>query len=123
MLSSAQAVSTPQLPMPMPVNTMTKASMRVRICFVRFLFVFLILFLLSFHLYFASGLFSMIAFRSLAIIYVNTLLCVVNKFIGVCPLLLQPMPPALLLPLLARGFACGIPYAALRFSFRLRCLV
>ena len=43
----------------------------------RFLFVFLILFLLSFHLYFASGLFSMIAFRSLAIIYVNTLLCVV----------------------------------------------
>lgn len=75
----------------------------------RFLFVFLILFLLSFHLYFASGLFSMIAFRSLAIIYVNTLLCVVNKFIGVCPLLLQPMPPALLLPLLARGFACGTP--------------
>ena len=59
----------------------------------------------------------MIALRSLAMIYVNTLLCVVNKFIGVWPLLLQPMPPALLLPLLARGFAFGIPYAAGVFLF------
>ena len=52
---SAQAVSTPQLPMPMPVNTMTKASMRVRICFVRFLFVFLILFLIVLSFVFRFG--------------------------------------------------------------------
>ena len=40
----------------------------------RFLFVFLILFRISFRLYFASGLFGTTALRSLAIIYVNTLL-------------------------------------------------